>query len=183
MRLKQVVTPADAPKKRERGFRAESKDLGSPPISLATKAVLREAQGRHKRNFSTLGFNQASRNVMPAGKISPDVVAVEPVLQDIRKADRHGTSKPAMQKVRRLRQVAKLEQFDMAKNSVEAKLRAKNIATLAATSCGACPGGLGLACAASLNKNVQDGPTVFGSIDNSTYSMATVRRFFPSPPS
>jgi hypothetical protein len=102
--------------------------------------------------------------------------------EEIRKAARMSTKawkhSSAVHKNRRQRGAVKLKEGRAITglSRVEgAKVRAK-VATSATVhqTCGACAGGVGLACAASPGTLAPEAAAVFGSVDNSTYNSATV---------
>jgi hypothetical protein len=119
---------------------------------------------------------------MPASDFSSRAAAAEPdAPEEIRKAARMSTKAwkytSAVYENRRQRGAAKPKQGRAltADSRVEgAKVRAK-VATSEKT-CDACSGGVGLACAESQSPGTlaPEAAAVFGSVDNSTFNLATV---------
>jgi hypothetical protein len=109
--------------------------------------------------------------------VSPDSVMAEPTLQGTRNVDFNPTTErrhaSTVQASRRLRRIAKSKP---GQTEELAKLRTEVITAVAKT-CGVCPGGAGLFCAASPSITASDTSKVFKfeSVDNSTYNLATVR--------
>jgi hypothetical protein len=128
---------------------------------------------------------------MPASDFSSQATAAEPdAPEEIRKAARMSTKAwkhtSAVYENRRQRGAAMPKQGRAltADLRVEgAKVRAK-VATSETVhlTCGACSGGVGLACAASPGTLAPEAAAVFGSVDNSTYNLATVGHTSPPHP-
>jgi hypothetical protein len=158
---------------------------GSSPLAAGTNfpfVSIRESKGRPSKHgeesaksiWRDLDQTAATRHLPEA-----IMTSAEPPRQEIGNADLDSTVTTAwkhstvVQEARRLRQLVKIKQGRTSDGPEGAEMRAKVVTTVD-TACGACLGGVGLACSASPSARVPEASTTFGSLDNSTYNMATV---------